>query len=87
MFKTVVKIDGMQCGMCESHINDCIRNNFRIKKVTSSRTKGETVILSEQALDEEKIRELIVGTGYSVCGISTEVQQPKKKLFHFGSTE
>ena len=36
MIKTTLKIDGMMCGMCESHMNDVIRKNFKIKKVTSS---------------------------------------------------
>ena len=25
MIKTTLKIDGMMCGMCESHMNDVIR--------------------------------------------------------------
>ena len=25
MYQTTLKIDGMMCGMCESHINDTIR--------------------------------------------------------------
>lgn len=37
MVKTVLKIDGMMCGMCEAHMNDLIRKNFKVKKVTSSR--------------------------------------------------
>ena len=32
MVKTVLKIDGMMCGMCESHMNDLIRKNFKSKK-------------------------------------------------------
>ena len=36
MIKTTLKIDGMMCGMCESHMNDLIRKNFKVKKVTSS---------------------------------------------------
>ena len=40
MYQTTVKIDGMMCGMCESHINDVIRQNFAVKKVTSSHKKG-----------------------------------------------
>ena len=32
MIQTVLKIDGMMCGMCESHVNDCIRQNFNVKK-------------------------------------------------------
>ena len=48
MVKTVLTIDGMACGMCESHVNDAIRNALRVKKVTSSHAKGETEILSEE---------------------------------------
>ena len=32
MVKTVVKIEGMACGMCESHMNDTFRNKFQVKK-------------------------------------------------------
>ncbi|EKC59112.1 Copper chaperone, partial [human gut metagenome] len=39
MVKTTLKIDGMMCGMCESHVNDAIRNAFPVKKVTSSHSK------------------------------------------------
>ena len=53
MIETVVKVDGMMCGMCESHVNDAVRKAFpEAKKVASSHTKGQTVIHSEQALDE-----------------------------------
>ena len=39
MVKTILDIDGMMCGMCESHMNDAIRNAFEVEKVTSSHTK------------------------------------------------
>ena len=52
MFRTIVDIDGMMCGMCESHVNDAVRNNFKVKKVSSSHGKGRTVIESEAPLDE-----------------------------------
>ena len=52
MNKITVKIDGMMCGMCESHVNDAIRRAFPVKKVTSSHAKGETVILTEKPIDE-----------------------------------
>ena len=80
MTETTLKIDGMMCGMCESHINEAIRNNFKVKKVTSSHTKNETVILSEEPLDEEKIRSVIAETGYELKNISAAEKQ-KKKLF------
>ena len=72
MTETKLKIDGMMCGMCESHINDAIRRAFNVKKVTSSHSKGETVVLSEEPLDEE--------TGYDLVSISAAPYE-KRGLF------
>ena len=80
MIETTVSINGMACGMCESHVNDVIRQNFQIKKVTSSHKKGEAVVLSEQELDEEKLRSAIGTTGYEVTAVSSQ-QYEKKGLF------
>ena len=80
MVKTTLKIDGMMCGMCESHVNDAIRNAFPVKKVTSSHSKGETVIISEEALSEDKIREVMQPTGYGLKDITSEPYE-KKGLF------
>ena len=71
MVKTTLKIDGMMCGMCESHVNDAIRNAFPVKKVTSSHSKGETVIISEEALSADKIREVMQPTGYELKDITS----------------
>ena len=56
MLKITVGVDGMMCGMCENHINDAIRKAFSVKKVTSSHSKGQTVILTEQDIDEAEVR-------------------------------
>ena len=69
MTQTVLKIEGMACGMCESHVNDAIINNFSVKKVKSSHKKGETVIKSEQPLDAEKLKKVIADTGYTLVSI------------------
>ena len=66
MKKTTLKIDGMYCSMCEAHINDVIRNNFKVNKVNSSHTKGLTEIISEGSLNEKDVREAIAKTGYKV---------------------
>ena len=63
MIKTTLKIDGMMCGMCESHVNDAIRKAFpAVKKVTSSHGKGETVVISENPLDEAQVKAAIAAT-------------------------
>lgn len=82
MIRTVLKIDGMMCGMCESHINDCIRRNFAVKKVSSSHTKGETVILSETEPDMAKLKAVIAETGYELRNIKSEPVMGKPGLFN-----
>lgn len=78
MFKTTLKIDGMACGMCESHINDTVRQHFDVKKVESSHAKGTTQIISQVALDEDELKAAIEKTGYKVLGISTEPYDKKR---------
>lgn len=82
MIRTIVQIDGMMCGHCEAHVNDTIRQAFPVKKVESSHTKKETVILSEEPLNEEKLRAVIAQTGYTLGEIRTEPYE-KKGLFSF----
>ena len=81
MIKTTVGIDGMMCGMCESHVNDVIRKSFDVKKVSSSHSKKKTEIISEEAIDEDKLRAVIDETGYTVLSVDSEPY--KKKGFGF----
>lgn len=80
MVKTTVKIDGMACSMCESHINEAVRRAFKVKKVTSSHRKGLTEIISEEAPDEAVLRKAIEDTGYIVQSVASE-PYVKKGLF------
>lgn len=77
MVKTILEIDGMVCGMCEAHVNDAIRKVFAVKKVTSSHTKGRTEILSDQLLEENKLKAAIEATGYHVTAIQSEPYEKK----------
>lgn len=81
MLKITLGIDGMMCGMCESHINDAIRRKFRVKKVTSSHTKKQTVILTDKPIDEDKLRKVIDDTGYKVTSIDTAEKEKRGGLF------
>ena len=83
MIKTTLKIDGMMCGMCEAHMNDLIRKNFKVKKVTSSAKSGETVIISEDNIDTEAAKKAIKDIGYEMLSATSEPYE-KKGLFHFG---
>ena len=72
MVKTIVGVDGMMCGMCESHVNEAVRNAFSIKKVSSSHGKKQTEIISEESLDHEKLKAAIEKTGYQVTSVTEE---------------
>ena len=80
MTKMTVKVDGMMCGMCESHVNDAVRKAFPVKKVTSSHGKKETVILTEDDIDETMLKDAISATGYEVLSVQKEPYE-KKGLF------
>lgn len=77
MTKITLKIDGMMCGMCETHINDVIRKNFNVKKVNSSHSKGTTEIITEADISNEKINEVMSPTGYRVLSIKREPYEKK----------
>ena len=81
MQKITVKVDGVMCGICEAHVNDAVRKAFPVKKVISSHSKGETVILTESDIDESALRSAIGATGYKVKAVSKEPYETKG-LFH-----
>ena len=85
MIKTTVKVDGMMCGMCESHVNDAVRKAFHVDKVTSSHSKGETVIISEGPVDEAKLKTAISATGYESkrYQIHNLIRKKERFCFHF----
>lgn len=82
MLKYILKIDGMMCGMCEAHINEAIRAAFNVKKVSSSHSAGETVIITEAPLDESKLADTVGGTGYTLVSVKDEPYE-KKGFFSF----
>ena len=83
MTKVTQEIESMACSMCESHINEAVRKAFDVKKVSASHSKNQTVILTEQEIDEQALRQVIDATGYRVSSIRSEPYQ-KKGLFSFG---
>ena len=81
MWKYTVKVSGMMCGMCEAHVNDAVRKAVPVKKVNSSRSKKQTVVLSETELDTAALADAIRNIGYEVGEIQKE---PYKKKGLFG---
>lgn len=81
MIKITIDIEGMACGMCESHVNDAIAKAFDVKSVTSSHKKKQTEIISKTSIDEDKLRNTIEATGYKVLAIKCESY--KKNMLSF----
>lgn len=84
MVKITVGIEGMACGMCETHINEAVRNAFRVKKVTSSHVKKQTIILAEQNIPAEELKNVIVKAGYETVSVSSEPYEKKGLFSVFG---
>ena len=84
MVKITVGIEGMACGMCEAHINEAVRNAFRVKKVTSSHAKKQTVIIAEEDILEQELKNVIAKAGYEAVSVSSEPYEKKGLLFALG---
>ncbi len=77
MVRITLSIEGMACGMCEAHINEAVRNAFQVKKVTSSHTKKQTVIIAEQDVPEQELKDVVAKAGYNVVSVSSEPYEKK----------
>lgn len=80
MIKITLEVEGMACGMCEAHVNEAVRNAFPVKKVTSSHTKKQTIIIAEQDIPEQELKNAVAKAGYDVVSVSREPYE-KKGLF------
>ena len=83
MIKMTLEVEGMACGMCEAHVNDAIRNTFPVKKVTSSHTKKQTIIIAEQDISEQELKDAIAKAGYDVVSVNREPYEKKGLLSVF----
>ena len=83
MVKTTIKINGIMCNNCVAHINETIKNEFDINKVTTSKDSGTSEVISDNELSKEKLREVISREGYEVTEVTSEPYE-KKRLFGFG---
>ncbi len=81
MIETGLEINGMACGKCEAHINDCLRAHFPVKKVSSSHKKGKTVVLSEAPLEKDRLEQVIAATGYTLLTVSQQTVEKFGGLF------
>ena len=83
MVKITLEVEGMHCGMCESHVNDAVRRACNVKKLNSSHVKRITEIVAEDGTDVEKIKSAIAAQGYGVGNVKTEPYEKRGRLFRF----
>lgn len=81
MKQATLKIDGMRCPMCESHVKDAVRSALpSAKKLKASHRRGEVSFLVEEETDIAPAIKKIEAGGYRV--LSSSVGEPKG-LFSF----
>ncbi|MEE3333330.1 MAG: heavy metal-associated domain-containing protein [Ruminococcus sp.] len=80
MYKITAGIDGMMCNMCEAHMNDAVRNNFKVKKVKSSHSDNLCEIIAKEEISEAALRDTVEKTGYKLTSFKIEPYE-KKGLF------
>lgn len=80
LIQYILRIDGMKCGMCESHVNDVVRRVEGVKKAISSHLKGNTIIIMEENTSKEEIKNVIEKEGYHVLN---EEEKPYEKKGFF----
>lgn len=79
MPKLTVKIDGMMCGMCEAHLNEAIRKKWPEVRVRSSHRTGTMEIVSNIALSDAEIHEVLDPTGYRVGPIERQNEEKPER--------
>ncbi len=82
MNKVTLGIEGMSCGMCESHVCEAIRKAADKKaKVSASYTKGTAEIIMDGVPDVARIKAAVNSTGYRVTDVNVEPYEKKKGRF------
>ena len=78
MLLVTMRIDGMACTMCESHIKDKIRISCPDAiKIKASYKSGDVSFVVGGNVDEKTIREKIEETGYKVISYKEEPYEKK----------
>jgi copper chaperone CopZ len=79
-----LKVEGMKCGMCESHVCDYIRKVLpKAKKVKANHMKNTaSFVLEQNGVDIKPVMDEISSGGYHVEGFTRDPYE-KKGLFSF----
>ena len=72
MVKITATVEGMKCPMCEKRVNNAVSKAFAVESVVSDHEKNRTEIVSAEALDPEKVKEVITAAGYPCTDVVCE---------------
>ena len=83
MIKIILGVEGMMCGMCEAHVNDAIRNHFKVKMVSASRKNNSVEIIAENDISKDELEKVVEQTGYKLVSYDSEPYEKKKGFLFF----
>ena len=66
MKETILIINGMMCGGCENRVKNAIKNIEGVENVTADHNTGKVIVISNNELSEEIIKEALEDIGYEV---------------------
>ena len=66
MKETNLIVNGMMCGGCENRIKNAIKNIEGVENVTADYNTGKVIVISNNEVSEEIIKEKLEDIGYEV---------------------
>ena len=59
-------VNGMMCGGCENRVKNAIKNIEGVENVTADHNTGKVIVISNNEVSEEIIKETLEDIGYEV---------------------
>lgn len=78
-----MKIEGMHCSMCESHVNECLLKVEGVYKAKSSHIRSLSKAVVSSCLDSSLLKEAVEKDGYRVLGIEEKPLSVSKPPLFF----
>ena len=66
MKETNLIVNGMMCGGCENRVKNAIKNIEGVENVTADHNTGRVMVISDNEVSEEIIKEALEDIGYEV---------------------
>ena len=66
MKETILIVNGMMCGGCENRVKNAIKNIEGVENVTADHNTGKVIVVSNNEVSEETIKETLEDIGYEV---------------------